>query len=57
MALLLAGVALDVAQVFGLDFVLLCYLGSVDLSGWMAYLTASMTLEFLADLDLRLISR
>ncbi len=51
---LLAGIALDVTQVFGLVLILLCYLGCTDPSSWMASLTT--TLVFLRDLVLRLIS-
>ena len=55
MTFLLAGVALNVAQVFGLVLVLLCYLNCIDPSGWMT-LPISMTLVFHRNLGLKLIS-
>ncbi len=54
---LLAGIAPDVAQVLSFIFVFLCYLDSIDPSGWMASSTTFMTLIFLGSLALRLISR
>lgn len=53
-AFLLAGIALNMAQVFGLIFVFLDNLCGIDLSGWMAFLTAFMTFVFFRNLDLRL---
>ncbi len=53
MTFLLTDIALDVAQVFW-HLVLLCYLGSIDPSGWIASLMT--VLVFLRGLGLRLIS-
>ena len=50
-----AGIALDVAQIFGLVLVLLCYLSCIDPSGWIT-LPTSMMLIFLGGLGLKLIS-
>ncbi len=55
MTLLFIGITLDVAQVFSLILVLLCYLSGVDPSGWMASPTAALV--FLWGLGLRLISK
>ncbi len=49
----MADVALDVAHVLW-RLVLLCYLGSIDPSGWMA--SPTTMLVFLGGLGLRLIS-
>ncbi len=54
MTLLVTGITLDMAQVLW-RLVFLCYLGSIDPSGWMAFpMTA---LFFLEGLGLRLLSR
>ncbi len=53
MAFLITGVALDVAQVLR-RLIFLCYLGSIDSSGWMA--SPMTALVFLRGLGLRLIS-
>ncbi len=53
MTFLMIGVGLDVAQVLW-RLVLLCYLGSIDPSGWMA--SSTTALVFLGGLSLRLIS-
>ncbi len=53
MAFLMSGVALDVAQVIR-RLVLLCYLGSIDPSGWMA--SPITKLVFRGGLGLKLIS-
>ncbi len=52
-AFLLAGIVLDVAQVFGLVLVLFYHFGSVDSSSWMA-LIVFITLIFPGGLGLRL---
>ncbi len=53
MTLLLAGIAFDAAQVFGLILILLCYLGGIDPSGWIT--SPSTTPVFFGGLGLRLI--
>ncbi len=53
MTFLLAGIELDIAQVFDLVLILLCYLGDIDSSSWMTSLTI---LVFPGSLGLRLIS-
>ncbi len=59
MTLLVAGIALDMAQVLGRPvLVLLCYLGGIDPGGWMTPIASPTTsLVFLEGLGLRLISR
>ncbi len=56
MAILMTGIALDVAQVLG-RLVLFRYLGSIDPGGWMVSMASPTTaLVFLGSLGLRLIS-
>ena len=54
---LFASVALDIAQVLGFVFILLCYLGDIDLNGWMAFSLFFLALFGARSLSLRLISR
>ncbi len=56
MTLLMTCVTFNMAQVFWrLVLILLCYLRSIDSSGWMAFSTTALV--FLGGLGLRLISR
>ncbi len=54
MTFLMTGIALNVAQVLG-HLIFFCYLGSIDLNGWMA--SPTTVFVFLGGLELRLISR
>lgn len=53
-AFLLAGVVLNLVQVFGHIFIFFCYFGSGDLSSWEGSLPASITFIFLRKLCLKL---
>ena len=52
--LLFTGIALNVAQVLGFDFTLLCYFSGINLSSWIASLPTSLT--FFRGTELKLIS-